>query len=453
MVSKRFSLAVLAASACCATPAVAGEYKETFVWLAQGQPAVLYEPVAPGPKADITIFAMHPLGDYLAPRPTNTCMQLASRGYRALCANASSSKTGLIGDMNQDRLTLNVKAGMEWLRKQPWAKKVVIFGHSGGGAMMAAYQNIAENGVKVCQDPAKLIPCPDTLANLPAADGVMLIDSSMGMPGSNMISIDPSIIDDEDSTKVDPSLDMYNPANGFNPAGSTYSPEFKARFFAAQASRMNRLIAKAQARLALIKAGKGRFKDDEPFIVAGAVPDENKLNNQDVSLLSRTQGSYPLLHAGGRMTTGVVPTVRVPHGTASPTPLLENTLETTVKTFLSTFAIRALPDYGYDETGFHGIDFNSSYGATYNNVPGISKPLLQMGLTGSYEYSFVEGARARATKSQDKTVAYVEGATHGFRPCTECAAAKGLPADYYGDTVKTLYDYIDGWLSKPGRFQ
>jgi hypothetical protein len=74
-----------------------------------------------------------------------------------------------------------------------------------------------------------------------------------------------------------------------------------------------------------------------------------------------------------------------------------------------------------------------------------------MGMTGSYEYFAAETIRDHA-KSADKTLAYVEGATHGFSPCKECAVAKGLPENYYGDTVKTLLDYVDGWLSKPGRF-
>lgn len=434
-----------------AQPAAAEDYKSTPAWLGNGEVGVLYEPVNPGPKADIAIFAMHPDGDYLRPGPTNTCMQLASRGYRALCANAPTSKAGFMSDMDQAKLTLNVKAGVAYLRKTAGVRKVVIFGHSGGGAMMAAYQNIAENGVKVCQGSEKLIPCPDTLANLPAADGVMLIDASMGMPGSNLLSIDPSVVDDGTGLKIDPALDMYNPANGFKPTGSTYSADFTKRFFAGQRDRMNRLIARAQERLAAIKAGKGQFADDEPFIAAGAIPRENKLDEQDVRLLSQTREAWPLLHADGRVTNEIIHTVRVPKGVRSPTPLEGNALVTTVKTFLSTFSIRALPDYGYNESGFTGIDFSSSWGATYNNISGISKPLLQMGFTGSYEFSFAEAARARAT-SKDKTLAYVEGAVHGFQPCKECATAKGLPADYYGDTIKTLYDYIDGWLSKPGRF-
>jgi len=44
--------------------------------------------------------------------------------------------------------------------------------------------------------------------------------------------------------------------------------------------------------------------------------------------------------------------------------------------------------------------------------------------------------------SHDKTYVGVEGATHSFSPC----AAK------YGDTAKRAFDYIDEWLSTPGRF-
>jgi hypothetical protein len=33
-------------------------------------------------------------------------------------------------------------------------------------------------------------------------------------------------------------------------------------------------------------------------------------------------------------------------------------------------------------------------------------------------------------------------------PCTKCEKTPGQ----FGDTVKTTYDYVDGWLSKAGRF-
>ena len=44
--------------------------------------------------------------------------------------------------------------------------------------------------------------------------------------------------------------------------------------------------------------------------------------------------------------------------------------------------------------------------------------------------------------AKDKTYATVEGATHGFQPCQP----------QYGDTVKRTFDFVDNWLSRPGRF-
>lgn len=442
------ALLILCGAAC----SYAQDYKSTPVSLANGIPGVLYEPVNRTAKADIAILAMHPDADYLRPGPANPCTQLVSRGYTALCANAPTSKAGFYSDMDFDKLFLNVKLGVEFLRKDSAVKKVILFGHSGGGAMMSGYQNIAERGLAACQDPQKLIKCPSTLAGLTPADGVMLIDASMGMPGSVMESIDPAVLDESSGVKLDPSLDMYDPKNGFNPSGSHYSPEFIKRFFAAQHERMTRLIDQAEQRLQLIQAGKGNYKDDEPMVIPGALPADNKLNQQDTELMQHTRGEWPLLHANGRVTNEVIYTVRVPRGKESPTPYERHALKTTVRTFLSTYSVRTTADYRYDATAFHGVDFNSSYGLTINNVEGISKPLLQMGMTGSYEFFYAETAREHA-KSTDKTLAYVEGAVHGFTPCKECAVAKGLPADYYGDTVKTLFDYMDGWLSKAGRFQ
>jgi hypothetical protein len=40
---------------------------------------------------------------------------------------------------------------------------------------MTAYQYIAEGGVKACQGAEKIHKCPDELAGLPAADGVVLV--------------------------------------------------------------------------------------------------------------------------------------------------------------------------------------------------------------------------------------------------------------------------------------
>lgn len=427
----------------------AQSYKSTFVKLGNGVPGVLYEPLAPGPKAEIAVLVMHTNVDYLTFLP---CSELAKRGYRVLCGNTSTGKTGFRSDEDIDKMLPDVKLGVQYLRHYAGVKKIVVFGHSGGGGLMAAYQNIAENGVKVCQGPEKLLPCPNSLADLPAADGVMLIDSTVSQAVNSLLSIDPAVAGDEGGRVLNPDLDMFNPKNGYNPKGSTYSEEFKKKFWAAQRAREDHLIAKAQERLKLIESGKGDFTDDEPFLIVGDTPNGNQLFRQDISLWSHTRNAWPLLHPDGTITTQIVHSVRVPQGGGSVTPGYYNgSTMTTVRRFLSTFAVRSSSDFGYDASSLHGIDYRSSYADTPFSVEGISAPLLQMGMTGSNEFFEAETIREHA-RSADKTLAYVEGAVHTFTPCTKCAIAQGLPENHYGDTVKTLFDYIDGWLSKPGRF-
>jgi len=41
--------------------------------------------------------------------------------------------------------------------------------------------------------------------------------------------------------------------------------------------------------------------------------------------------------------------------------------------------------------------------------------------------------------SKDKPVVFIEGATHGVTPCTNCGGD-------YGDTVGHTFDYIAKWM-------
>jgi hypothetical protein len=65
-------------------------------------------------------------------------------------------------------------------------------------------------------------------------------------------------------------------------------------------------------------------------------------------------------------------------------------------------------DYGYDATSIRGIDFTSNYANAIDSIAGVTKPLLQIGLTGSHEYFASEFIREHA-RSADMTLAYVEG--------------------------------------------
>ena len=444
-----FAAAILTLGVWIAGPSRAEEQqvKSTFVHLGPGVPGVLYEPVTPGPKSAIAVFAMHSEVDYLQ---FSACTELSKRGYRVLCANNATHKGGIDADLSIDSILLDAKLAVTWLRHYPGVRKVVLLGHSGGGTLMAAYQSIAENGVKVCQGPEKIIKCSDSLAGLPPADGLMLLDSNYGLGAMMLFSLDPAVNDETSGLKRDPVLDLFSPGNGFNPRGSQYNAEFIRRFQTAVGRRNNRLVRHALDRLAKIGAGQGRFSDDEPLDIPGAnyLGFNNKLFTQDTHLLAHTHKAWPLLRADGSTVTEVIPSVRVPENVTSNTPSLQKgALRTTVRNFLRTLAFRVDDDFGFDADSIHGIDWSSSYALPAGSVRSVSAPLLTLGMTGHWEYLAAEIIYENA-KSTDKSIAFVEGATHVFTTCTPCEKTPGQ----YGDTMKITYDYVDGWLSKPGRF-
>lgn len=400
----------------------------------------LYKPIVPGDKSHIGIFVMHSGANY-----TNfsACYELSKRGYIVLCAKN--------GGGNLNDILLDAKSSVEYLRKTPGIQNVVLWGHSGGATLMSAYQLIAENGVKACQGPEKLVRCPDRLANMPAADGVILADSNWGNAEMALFSLDPAVITEGDGVHLNSNLDLFNPQNGFVAhKNSDYSPEFIRKWQAATGKREQNLIKTALDRVAAIDAGKGRFIDDEPYVVAGGSSGlmNNKLFAQDVNLMSHTRKAWPLLHANGSITTEIVRSVRVPEGTTSTTSSLkEGAINTTVRNFLLENAIRVTDDFGYDEQSVYGVDWTSSYSSSTGNVEGIHVPSLFMGMTGHWEYLAAETIYENST-AKDKSLVFVEGASHGYSTCKECESTPGI----YGDTQKALYDYVDKWLSQKGRF-
>lgn len=417
--------------------------RDTFVALTPGfhfQHAVFYEPVIPCDKSRIGIVIFHSDNDYST---WDIGGELAKRGYRVLAGRITSPEFTL------DEKMIDINRAVEFLRNYPGIEKVVLMGHSGGATLMTAYQRAAENGISSLQNSSLLYPC--TLKEeLTPADGMMILDSNWGNGSMTLLSIDPAIAETNEGLTLNPSFDIFSPENGFHPDGSAYSADFLKDYFREQAERNNKIIDLALERLHAVETGKSFYVDDEPFIVPGGsqIGPCNKLIPQDLHLLSHTKGTHNLIHADGSITNEIIKSVRpVKHKQNLSRHYSLATLQTSVRGFLSERAVYALPSYSIMDDSVTGINWNTTYNCPPGNIAHIHAPLLCMGMTGGYEYLAAEEIYNNAA-STDKTLAFVEGATHAFLPETATEAYPGQ----YGDTRKQLYDFADKWLSKKDRF-
>jgi dienelactone hydrolase len=122
--------------------------------------------------------------------------------------------------------------------------KVVLGGWSGGGAPSLLYQSQAEHP-SIVSSPCGAGPDPSTAA-LEPADAVILVAAHAGRPSTLCEFIDPSVVDEFDLSKTDESLNIYNHDASEKPP---YTPDFIARYRAAQLARNRRITAWAKDEL------------------------------------------------------------------------------------------------------------------------------------------------------------------------------------------------------------
>jgi pimeloyl-ACP methyl ester carboxylesterase len=394
----------------------------------------LYRPDS-GPVSHIAFLAIHRTSNFMNMIGNR---ELAQRGFLVLGMNPRSDNNEAI--VNFENVALDIKQGIEYLRKQPGVRKVVLIGFSGGGPATSFYQAVAEKGVSYCQGPNKLTQCPDSLKDLPKADGLFLLDAHPGNTINALRSLNPAVMDENDPSKIDPSLDPFSPANGFNPNGhSVYSQEFLDRYFKAQAARMNRLIDKAIAMRDELAAGKAATTDDAPFIV---YRNRARLMDFSMSVHPGTVRPQKLIRDDGSISVEQVRSVRV---ALTQNARLDRTLENgtmflTLKSFLSANAIRA-------KDSMVDIDWCSSNNSTPCAVKQISVPLLIAAMGGHYFLADNE-IHYDLAASKDKDYVIIEGAVHGQTACEACSKVTGKS---YANATKNLYDYVAKW-ARAGRF-
>jgi hypothetical protein len=108
----------------------------------------------------------------------------------------------------------------------------------------------------------------------------------------------------------------------------------------------------------------------------------------------------------------------------------------TLKSFLSANATRAT-------NAGTGIDYCSSNNSTTCAVQSISVPVL-IAAMGAYQFIRDDEIILEKSASRDKDYFVLEGAVHGFTPCTACETTPGQ----YSNSVKNLFDYVRDWTNK-----
>ena len=397
---------------------------------------VLYRPDA-GPSPHIAFLIAHRTGNNLG---NIACQELAKRGFAALCFNTRYINNELA--VQWENIALDVKAAVDYAHTIPGISKVILLGHSGGAPLMTYYQAVAENGVSYCQGADKLVQCGNNLAGMKPADGVLLDEGHAGDGFQALTGINPSLAMADGSPQlVDPSVDPFDPANGYNPNGAShYSAEFRTRYYAAQSRVMNAQIARVRDFQQSIRNGEGRFPDNDIVLVPfSAERGAARLSELDPSVPEYMSTSKPekLLKNDGTVVKEIVHSIEPPH----PDRIKTNrsfeigTKVLTTKSYLSTNAIKST-------NSFDGVDWCSVNNSTMCAIQHIRAPTLIVAM-GAYHLLADEERIFDKSAAADKDYIVIEGATLGYTGCRDC----GVPAENFSNALKNNFDYVAKWAN------
>jgi hypothetical protein len=368
-------LTVYILGAISSVPRAFGQSNPVYQQFSPGEvKGALYKPDS-GRAPHVAILVTHRTSNVMG---SLTCIELAKRGFMVLCMNPRSDNNEAL--VKWETIALDVRTGVNFLKRQPGITKVLLLGGSGGGPTMSFYQAVAEKGPAYCQGANKLVQCGNELANLPRADGIIFRDAHPGNPVNGIRSLNPAITGSRPDQK-NPELDPFSPENGYNPNGSSsYSEAFKKKYFKAQAERMNRLIDDALAKVKLMSEGKYYYPDDDAFVVVGGAG--ARLMELDLSIHHGTVKPQKLLKNDGSLVTEMVKSVRRPNlRLAKQSATFENGARLlTVRSFLSANATRATDS-------MDGIDDCSTNNSTPCALRSISVPGADCRHGGALLYS------------------------------------------------------------------
>jgi hypothetical protein len=401
--------------------------------------AALYKPDS-GPAPHVAFLVSHRTGNNLN---NSACKELAKRGFLALCWNTRFVNNEAA--VRWEDIAFDVKTTVDYVRSLPGISKVVLLGHSGGSPLMSYYEAVAEAGPNWCKGPNKLLQCTASMDFKPA-DGIVFPDAHPGNGVQSLRGVNPSVQLQKDGTvKINPELDPFSIANGFNPEGAShYSKEFQARYYAAQSKEMNELIATAQTKVRQLKT-QAMYSDDDVFAIvgggfSGAGAGSADLNSMDPSIpeLMSTARPEKILKNDGSIVKEIAHSVAVPEpeNAKANHSFERGTKVFTLKSFLSANAVKST-------NSLDGIDWCSSNNSTMCAVQSIKIPTL-IAAMGAFHFVRDQELMYDLSAAKDKDYIVIEGALHGYTPCKPCEKTPGQ----YANSEKNLFDYIAKWTNE-----
>ncbi len=381
---------------------------------------ILYRPADRMPQT--AVIVIHPENDR---RNDWHCTALAQAGYAAFCMATRYVREN--EHLIMEEVVLDLAEAVRYLKEDRGFRYVVLQGHSGGGSTVALYQNQAQKKPpnRIQHTPAGDPPDLNDYY-LPQADGLIISAAHLGRGWAVARKLDPSVVDEDDPLSLDPSLDMFDPENGFRvpPEASRYSEEFIQRFKAAQAARMQRLIARAREMVAERKMYQKLL----------AAPDFNQRSPREQlkirrgAIMQRYMTIYRDFSSLYYVDPNFDPDDRLLGTTRGNRPDLYN--------YYAYFHPRNI-----SPEALLSAESTASNVYTPNLLPEVTVPLLA--IIGSADPGSLVGetrTHYEAAGSKDKEFVVIEGADHSYLP----AGPKAGKGDQRERTIQALSD----WLSK-----
>jgi pimeloyl-ACP methyl ester carboxylesterase len=307
-------------------------------------------------------------------------------------------------DVNAEHecLLLDLAAQIRFLKAEGF-EKVVLCGNSGGGPLSTFYMEQANTPVgERLTTTAAGWPWDLNAVELPAADGLITLAGAQSEGALALANLDPSVIDEDDPLSCDPTLDMFDPANGYRkpPEISTYSEAFLTRYRAAQVERCRRIDARAKQDVARRMLYQAKMR--EPGFADLPLSEQNHVARMAVA--TTTIVTYRTMADPALTDLSIHPNKRAILGLMQPDPQVANW---TIPGF-----VQMMTPEGWLST-WSGLSTRCDM---HRNLRNLSQPLLVVNFEADVTIlPFVaEGAFANAGCA-DKTLAHVDADHFAFK--------------------------------------